>query len=850
MELKDYQRETVEKVQQYLLSLSRFKDKKQKISVIDEEHAKSMDPSLYAWNEIMGEDKAYYSKKNGIGEFFPNFNLKVPTGGGKTLLATHTIDLINGNLRNKKTGFVLWIVPTNQIYRQTLSSLKDRNHPYRQVLDFSSGGRLKVIEKLDKFDPQDIEESLVIMLLMLPSANRQTKETLKIFRDAGGYESFFPHEDDIKSQSELLKAIPNLDYFEGEDGLLFGKEHRQIKTSLGNVLRRLKPVIIIDEGQKTYSKNAQDTIRGFNPSIVVELSATPNEKSNNLIEILGRDLEKEQMIKLDLHVTNKSSGDWKDTLAASVEKRESLEQDSLDYKFENGRFIRPINLVQVERTGKDQRGKGYIHSEDVKEYLIKERGISPNEIAIKSSEVDDIEGVDLLSPDSQIRYIVTKQALQEGWDCSFAYVLTILTNPSSKNGITQLVGRILRQPFARKTGVKSLDESYVYCFQLKADTLLKSIKQGLEEEGLGDLTGRIIDDNEYSEKKEQEVNVKVQEKYKNVVKNIYLPRFLIQDRARNKWREVSYEMDITSRIDWTDISLDRMKNLSLANQNSDDIAFSIGFSDDAEEFLEEHGSTRVRTKLKVDTVLITRHIAHLIPNPWLAHDIAKKTIDILKEQHDEESIASNLAFVIEELKVCLQKERDRLAEDVFRGLVNEKVIRFMLETNPTKLPGIQTKVKRKALKLRSDDTGEYMEKSLVTPVLDEDFNGLERSVALSLESKEQLLFWYRNMVRYDFGIQGWRKNRIFPDFLAIAKKEETEDDFSTIYILETKGDQLIGNLDTNYKKEVFDFCNELGKESSWNALGLQFEDRRVEFHLIQEEEWERNINNLFDTQNI
>jgi type III restriction enzyme len=75
-------------------------------------------------------------------------------------------------------------------------------------------------------------------------------------------------------------------------------------------------------------------------------------------------------------------------------------------------------------------------------------------LPLRVSEKDDIEGIDLFANDCDIRYIITKQALQEGWDCSFAYVLTVLTNPSSATGITQLVGRILRQPFARKTKIK------------------------------------------------------------------------------------------------------------------------------------------------------------------------------------------------------------------------------------------------------------------------------------------------------------------------------------------------------------------------------------------------------------
>lgn len=157
----------------------------------------------------------------------------------------------------------------------------------------------------------------------------------------------------------------------------------------------------------------------------------------------------------------KESTRWKDTMLASIKKREALEAAARKYEANTGNHIRPICLVQVERTGKDQRGGNFIHAEDVWEYLVKEYGVAADEVAVKSSEKDDIEGINLFARNCPIRYIITKQALQEGWDCLFAYVLTILTNPSSRNNLTQLVGRILRQPFARKTRIRELDESYV-----------------------------------------------------------------------------------------------------------------------------------------------------------------------------------------------------------------------------------------------------------------------------------------------------------------------------------------------------------------------------------------------------
>jgi len=148
-------------------------------------------------------------------------------------------------------------------------------------------------------------------------------------------------------------------------------------------LRILKPIIIIDEGHKAYSETAQGTIRNFNPSIIVELSATPPKNSNILVNTAGQELNREEMIKLDLHITNKASLEWKDAMLAAVEKRNSLEQRAKEYEANTGEHIRPICLIQAERTGREQRGTKYIHAEDVKEYLIKQCGILEEEVAIK-----------------------------------------------------------------------------------------------------------------------------------------------------------------------------------------------------------------------------------------------------------------------------------------------------------------------------------------------------------------------------------------------------------------------------------------------------------------------------------
>jgi type III restriction enzyme len=235
---------------------------------------------------------------------------------------------------------------------------------------------------------------------------------------------------------------------------------------------------------------AQDTLRGLNPSVIVELSATPTDDSNVLVDIKGLELKREEMIKLDLHINNKESTRWQNTMLASKVKRDALEAAAKKYEANMGNYIRPICLIQVERTGKDQRGGNFIHAEDVREFLVRDCGIADDEVAVKSSDKDDIERLNLLARNCAVRYIITKQALQEGWDCAFAYVLTILTNPASKNNLTQLIGRILRQPGARKTKIKKLEESYVFCFRQKAKLLVDAVREGFGREGLGDLDGR------------------------------------------------------------------------------------------------------------------------------------------------------------------------------------------------------------------------------------------------------------------------------------------------------------------------------------------------------------------------
>jgi type III restriction enzyme len=840
MEPKDYQIRALDRVKAYLQLLYEWKQMSDRIAA---EHGADTAPDFpaKAWGKMDGLYNAYHSRRDGLGRPLPCFCLKIPTGGGKTFLAVKTIDLVNTAYLKKRTGLVLWIVPTTQIYRQTLKSLQDRDHPYRQHLDIASGGRTLIREKTDLFSLSDVQENLVVLMLMLPSANRKTKEVLRMFKDSGGFAEFFPPEDAVEASVKLLDRVPNLDTFESQNAF-WGK---QIKTSLGNTLRLLHPLVILDEGHKAYSETAQETLRGFNPSIVVELSATPSDKSSVLVDVTGIELNREEMIKFDLHVVNKASPDWKDTLLDSHNRLEELRAKAREYEAQTGNHIRPICLIQVERTGKAQRGQGMVHSEDVREHLTKVLGIPSEEVAVKTSEKDELKEVDdvggLMSRDCRIRYIITKQALQEGWDCAFAYVLSILTNPGSKTALTQLVGRILRQPFARKTGLKELDESYVYCFQKRGGELLEEIRRGFKGEGLGDLLSHIGVEDEAANAADDERPCEIRETFQDAAGQVLLPLFVTRDGV--EWRRVSYEMDILSRIPWEQASLDPLYGLTLSAIEEKDLEQVAAISEDISQVIAVKERTSLRTGiLRLDPVFVARHLMDIVPNPWLGHEFGSRVLTRLLEQNEEKTVVNNFVFIIEELRKQMLREKDRLAEGVFRQLIAEGKLRFLVIANdlhwkvPRKRKGRPPRLTKKS--------GDPLERTLFDFVPQDDFNDMEKSVAWYLDDQDRLLFWFRNIPKKDYGVQGWRRGKVYADFI-FTDKDEAGTGFNRVFVVETKGLHLKGSEDTVYKKALFNTCNDLARETTMSELGMDLQGKEVSFAVVDEDEWERRFNELF-----
>ena len=823
IELKRYQRESLETLEQFVSELAKQHESAQKAETALKAADVAVPPEMRdyprkAWEALRLGGKLpaafaareYSGRIDGAGQPVPNVCLKLPTGGGKTLLAAAAVSQLHARYYKRRTGIVLWIVPNEAIYRQTKRALADRDHPYRQLLNVAGAGRVKLLERDSPLTRTDVDSHLCVLLLMLQSAARKSKETLRFFRDRGNVLGFFPREDDLTGHWNLLRRVPNLDAY-APGGLPAEGVARQmgsiVKDSLGNVMRIARPMVVIDEGQHAYTDTALKTIDGFNPSFVLELSATPRmakrageHGANVLVDVRGVDLQLAEMIKLPINVDVRPWPDWQSCLAASLARLNDLEKEARTLEADTARYIRPILLVQVERTGADQAESGRIHANDAEAYLL-QLGLTKAQIAIKTSARNELaqpENIDLLSPACEVRAIVTKQALQEGWDCPFAYVLCALAAGRNPSAMTQLVGRILRQPQVARTERAALDECYVYCHDAKTADVVSGIKKSLEQEGMGDL-GHAVRTGPSGGAAGNTQTLARRKGFEAL--RIFLPRVAWNEGGVR--RELSYESDVLGAIDWDGIdasSLARGWTPAAGGLQEQRLRIGLEVLDDAAPTVE-----RVDAGLqRVDRVFLARALGDLVPNAWVAWRLVDAVIArLLAEGQREERIADSAALLLEQLRSDIERERERLGEAVFMIRVKDGLIEFRLRADRLdyEIPAGLTleQPERPRVLARSDGTA--VDKSLFDPffehMLDNDF---ERDFACYLDGQQALRWWHRNVARTGYALQGWRRNRVYPDFV-FARTEK--DGRTLLVVMETKGAHL-ANEDTEYKRKLLE----------------------------------------------
>ena len=821
----EYQDKVLKQLDAYLVALTAQKVKADKIAAanLTESDPDLMRPvpdfPLKAWQAMRDAGKLPESRLNipfsprldGTGRPVPNVVYKVPTGGGKTFLAVASLAMIFGRYLARTTGFVLWVVPNEAIYAQTKRQLIDRQHPYRQMLDVMSGNAVRILEKDSTLDAQDVDSQLCVMLLMLQSSNRENKDSLKMFKDRGDVRGFFPPEGDQEAHAEAHRRTPNLDIYD-----LAGSAYpwSQIKDSLGNALRLIRPVVVMDEGHKAVSPLALSTLYGFNPCFVLELTATPKDvaatsganskparHANVLIEVSGKELDREGMIKMPLNLDPRQGADWRGTLAVAVQRIRDLDSAARRFQADSGRYIRPVLLVQVERTGTDQRDGAHIHALDVKEWLLASAGFEEAEIAVKTAETNDLaqpENLDLLSPTNRVRVIVTKQALQEGWDCPFAYVLCALAASANLSAMTQLVGRILRQPQALKTGVAALDESYVITHHAGTSDVVDAIKKGLEEDGMGDLVKEVKTSDSAAPRGPR----KVQRRTSFAKTEIFLPMVLRVDGG--VVRPLDYDEDIVFALDWQRVDVSPLvakipENASGAERQMRRIYLADSGAQRIVDDVAGYNDERVR----FDMAYAVRMASDIVPNAWICRDIVGALVAGLEARgFDSAKLGSIGGLIVEEIRKWLTDLRDANAEALFRAEVAAGRIQFRLRTDGRnwRMPLHADTYEPEGSDQLPGKDGQPLARSMFAPIFKGDFSSQdERDVAVYLDGESALHWWHRNVAKSNFFVQGWKPQRVFPDFIFAVQRGGKDD---KVMVLEMKGEHLKGNDDTNYKREV------------------------------------------------
>lgn len=861
MRLKDYQSAALDTLSNYLALLAASSEKVQKaraaIAALPDELRASVPPpqeaTSAAWYEAQKRDIAaspdpWRELTDGARRSIPHICLKLPTGGGKTLLAAHGVDRILVNHFRTTTGFVLWIVPSEAIYTQTKAQLTNREHPIRQALDRASGGRVKILEKLDGFTRKDVEQRLCVLLLMLQSTGRENKESLKVFQDSGYYVSFFP-QDDTAAREALLEEVPNLEQTDLIEAALGGMSTAWIKQSLGNTLRIIRPVIVLDEGHRSYSSLARGTLASLNPRFLLELSATPDRaQSNILVNVSGRALKDEEMIKLPIRLEVGRNLTWQSTLRNAVDRLDELDKQAREFEGKAGRYIRPIMLVRVDRTGKDQRDKGgeLVHSEDAFEFLTQEAGMPPEAIRRQTAETKELKDDDLLSPYCGVRVIITKDALREGWDCPFAYVLAVLSTGTATTALTQMIGRVLRQPHAARTGIEALDEAHVFCADVDVGDAVSRIKNGLEAEGMGDLAGDIATGGDRDGESE-EIKIRFRRKFRG--KRIMVPRVLHRE-GKKSFRDLDYDADVLACVDFESLRHRAAADFKLADY---DVAKRESFAIDVRtgpgfELDSTRAAAPITVEQRLDRPSLIRRMLDVIPNPWQAARILDETLTVLRKREDEEKIIASRLTLVEHIKDDLRTQVESATERVFRDKVRTGDIVFRLLAAP--LDGLNFEF-HELLKTHAahgdlgapllNVGGTGLERALYDKVFKRDFNEFEKNVALYLDGQDAVTWWWRIAARRDWGLQGWMRHRVYPDFLV---QLDADRDTARLLVLETKGKQLEGSDNTTFKEKFFALLEETyrrGKDAGDIEL-LDDAPAAMRFRImIEENAWKANL---------
>ena len=757
--LKRYQQELINTLSNYLSSMQKFDHNQAKLAFLE--------ITEHPYHPIEGLEKV------------PYICIKVPTGGGKTLIATHVVDCIYRlYLTHKsKTGIVVWFTPSDAIRSQTLRKLKNRNHPYRESLDAAFGNYVKVFDSEEalRITKNDPDNYLCVLVETLQAFRRENTESLRNYRANGQLITHFENVD--------AKFFDILEKYEDSANPV---------ESLTNVIRMNEPLVVIDEGHNVKTDLSYDMLRELNPSFIIEYTATPLEGSNVLVSIGADKLKAEHMVKIPIWVTPYLNS-WKIALGAAIDKRNELEEIARVEQQETGEYIRPIMLIQAQNKSKHH---DTITIDAVQDFLLTDKSIPKHYVAIRDSEHHEIDNIDLFDLNCEIRYILTVKALGEGWDCSFASVLASVAHKRSTLDVAQILGRILRLPNAEEKTHNELNLSYVFTSSSDTEKTLQSVIEALQGYGYDEYALRIAGGKGKPEKTY----------FDKVVddEDVVIPLLALK-RDDGSYKPLTYRPDL-------------VRGFSLVGEaykteiDVDDMITKIYEVDvHVKEGITRVEATKVKEiPAKVGLSLFPDPKAYLIadvsgniqfPNISIK-DITKYVARVVNLLLDTEKVTLEELFyhrykVALVIKKKIQELLDGYTQTRFETLINEK----RLGTCPSlDLPS--------TVEIFLHEDTEYGKHFYERAYL---MNSEERIVANKIDSLDNIYWWLRNIERSGFYLQGYHKGRFFPDFVVKTKK-------NNYCVIEYKGEHLLSASDAQYEERIGEIWQNLAPENYFFRL--------------------------------
>lgn len=754
LKLKTYQERVLSELNEFLTDANKLVT----YSKLEPEKALKLTFSL------KNEEKPYKAIPELINT--PYLCIKVPTGGGKTLIASYSLSTVFDNYLQDKNGkgLVIWFVPSDAIRAQTLLTLRDRQHPYREVLDSKFGNNIKVLTLEESLSIQkaDMQNNLCIVIASLQSFRRTDKQWLKVFQNNG---SLLSHFENLVEDTNFLDK----------------DEEGEIVYSLGNVIKINNPLVILDEGHNVQTTLSFDMLRSLNPSFILEYTATPRSESNILVSVQAPELKAEKMVKIPIYLANVSQ--WQEAVRDGVDQLKKLEKLANKEKRETKEYIRPIALLQAEQEKEDDEK---IYVDRVKTFLLEEMKIPEDEIAIKTAKNDEIKGIDLLSPKCKIRYIITVNALKEGWDCPFAYVLISVSNIGSRIAVEQTMGRILRLPHASDKKNLDLNYSYVYTSSESFSKASSAVINGLEANGysradLRENKGKVVAEKVSFDRFIKDSDIKIPcIGIKSKKETLSFSRDLIgegfQVFEHYKPFGVNFHDDQNQRVK---IDIDKDNGIYRIIQGKLVIVLY------PEDFSIEEVSSWLKRNVRHSLISSTemgKYIDLALKDLATAHTVEELSLNRfrLKER------------IQEEIAIIIGEYGKKTFDDLIKKLEIDTKSAFYSPDKSIRISRLSPEHFQKHLFERAG----YM-------------NGEETEFAMRLDVLDNIEWWFRSREKEDYYLQGWRPNKFYPDFIIKTKDGK--------YILaEYKGEDRLSNDDTGYK----DILGKLWESLSGNKFLL------------------------------